>query len=107
MGYPSSAADYAEQTISLANIFGNDCNCRTIETPAGFVIINVARMPGVGDIVLICFCGRLDLATVQGKALITTDGEAIEGDALDDADVLGVVTHLLNNITDTDDRPVI
>ncbi|MBW4191546.1 hypothetical protein JW309_04505 [Enterobacter bugandensis] len=107
MGYPSSAADYAEQTISLANIFGNDCNCRTIETPAGFVIINVARMPGVGDIVLICFCGRLDLTTVQGKALITTDGEAIEGDALDDADVLGVVTHLLNKITDTDDRPVI
>lgn len=107
MGFQSPALDLAEQILTITNLCGHGDNCRTIETPAGYAIINVARTPGVGDIVLISFCGRLDFATVQGKALITTDGEAIEGDALDDADVLGVVTHLLNKITDTDDRPVI
>ncbi|MEQ4468519.1 hypothetical protein [Enterobacter asburiae] len=107
MGFPSPEADYAEQTLTITSLCGYDGNCRTIETPAGYAIINVARTPGVGDIVLFFFCGRLDFATVQGKALITTDGEAIEGDVLDDADVLGVVTHLLNKITDIDDRPVI
>lgn len=56
---------------------------------------------------MVLFRGRLDLVKVQGKALITQDGEAIEGDALDDATVMGVVTHLLNRVTDTDRRPVI
>lgn len=107
MGFQSPALDLAEQILTITNLCGHGDNYRTIETPAGYAIINVARTPGVGDIVLISFCGRLDFATVQGKALITTDGESIEGDALDDADVLGVVTHLLNKITDTDDRPVI
>lgn len=106
MGFPSPAADYAEQTLTITSLCGYDGNCRTIETSAGYAIINVARRPMAGDMVLISFCGRLDFASVQGKALITADGEAIEGDALDDADVLGVVTHLLNKVTDIDDRPV-
>ena len=103
MGFPSPAADYAEQTLSITSICGYDGNCRTIETSAGYAIINVARKPEVGDTVLISFCGSLDFA----KAMITQDGEAIEGDALDDATVMGVVTHLLNRVTDTDNRPVI
>ncbi|MFV7516270.1 hypothetical protein [Enterobacter kobei] len=107
MGFPSPAADYAEQTLSITSICGYDSNCRTIETSYGYAIINVARKAKSGDTVLISFCGKLDFASVQGKALITPDGEAIEGDALDDATVLGVVTHLLNSVTDTDDRPVI
>lgn len=107
MGFPSPAADYAEHTLTITSLCGYDGNCRTIETSAGYVIINVARKPEVGDSVLISFCGSLDLAKVQGKALITQDGEVIEGDALDDASVMGVVTHLLNRVTDTDIRPVI
>ncbi|MCK7289595.1 MULTISPECIES: S24/S26 family peptidase [Enterobacter] len=107
MGFPSPAADYAEQTLTFTSLCGYDGNCRTIETSAGYAIINVARTPEVGDTVLISFCGSLDIAKVQGKALITQDGEAIEGDSLDDATVMGVVTHLLNPVTDTDNRPVI
>lgn len=107
MGFPSPAADYAEQTLSITSICGYDSNCRTIETSSGYAIINVARKAKIGDTVLISFCGKLDFASVQGTALITPDGEAIEGDALDDVTVLGVVTYLLNSVTDTDDRPVI
>lgn len=107
MGFPSPAPDYVEQKRTITSLFGYDGNCRTIETSAGYAIINVVRTPEVGDTVLISYCGSLDIAKVQGKALITQDGEAIEGDALDDATVMGVVTQLLNRVTDTDNRPVI
>lgn len=107
MGFPSPAADYAEQTLSITSISGYDGNCRTIETSSGYTIINVARKAKSGDTVLISFFGKLDFASVQGNALITPDGEAIEGDTLDDVTVLGVVTFLLNSVTDIDDRPVI
>ncbi|HAS1471568.1 TPA: hypothetical protein QCG03_000749 [Enterobacter bugandensis] len=102
MGFPSPA-DYAEQTLTFTSLCGYAGNCRTIETSAGYAIINASRKPEVGDTVLISFCGSMDFAKVQGKALITQDGEAIEGDAT----VMGVVTHLLNRVTDTDNRPVI
>lgn len=107
MGFPSPAADYEEQTLSITSICGYDGNCRTIETSSGYAIINVSRKAKIGDTIFISLCGKLDFASVQGTALITPDGEAIEGDALDDVTVLGVVTYLLNSVTDTDDRPVI
>ncbi|WP_340674398.1 hypothetical protein [Enterobacter cloacae] len=107
MGFPLPAANYGEQSLLFTSICGYDVNCRTIETPSGYAIINIARKAKIGDTVFISFFGKLDFASVQGKALITPDGEAIEGDALDDATVHGVVTYLLNSVTDTDDRPVI
>ncbi|EPZ8354687.1 hypothetical protein ACXWYY_000130 [Enterobacter hormaechei] len=107
MGFPSPASDYAESTLTVTRICGYDGNCRTIETSSGYAIINVSKKPRVGDTVLLSFCGSLGFATVQGKALITQDGEAIEGDALDDANVMGVVTFFLNRVADTDHLPVI
>ena len=104
MGFPSPAADYADQALTITSLCGYDGNCRTIEISAGYAIITVARQPEIGDNVLISFCGGLDFASFQGKALITQDGEGIEGDALDDAMVMGVVTHLLSRVTDTDNR---
>jgi DNA polymerase V len=41
----------------------------------------------------------------MGRALITADGEAIEGDALDDVEVIGVVTHTIIDVQ-RDDSPV-
>ncbi|MBT9425873.1 hypothetical protein KI694_10055 [Enterobacter oligotrophicus] len=107
MGFPSPAADYTEHALTITSLCGYDGNCRTIETSAGYAIINVAFTPEPGDTVLISYCGRIEFARVQGKALITPEGEAIEGDALDDTTVLGVVTHLLNRVSDTDQSPVI
>lgn len=58
-----------------------------------------------GEYVLISWLGRNYFARPAGKALITEDGEAIEGDALDDVEVIGVVTWLMNRTRD-DDAPV-
>ncbi len=39
-----------------------------------------------------------ELATLRGKALITEDGEAIEGEVLDDVTVIGVVTFTICDV---------
>lgn len=51
---------------------------------------------GGRDALFISFCGSTQFAVVRGRALITSDGEAIEGDALNDVEVKGVVTYLIN-----------
>jgi DNA polymerase V len=48
---------------------------------------------------------RNEFAKLYGAALITEDGEAI-GDALDDVEVFGVLTHSLNRVWN-DDCPAI
>ncbi|MFH3309327.1 hypothetical protein ABK869_13410, partial [Klebsiella pneumoniae] len=61
-------------------------------------VLDVSLKPKQGSQVLIQHGGGTELATLRGKALITEDGEAIEGEALDDVTVYGVLTHTLNII---------
>ena len=49
--------------------------------------------------------GRNQFVKLMGQALITQDGEAIEGEALNDVTVHGVLTHTLNQVKD-DKSPV-
>lgn len=109
MGFPSPAKDYAEQTLTINRLCQIDANCRVLETSAGYAVIDVSRRPKQGDHVLVSFCGLTQFGIVRGKALITSDGEAIEGDALDDVEVKGVLTFLINRATyvDEDPNPVI
>ena len=46
-------------------------------------------------------CGRNQFAKRMGSALITDDGESLEGEALDDIDVAGVVTYTVNDLRRT------
>lgn len=96
MGFPSPATDYIEQRLSVTILCQFDANCRAIETSSGYAVINVSIRPKQGSHVLISFCGSTQFAIVRGRALITSDGEAIEGDALNDVEVKGVVTYLIN-----------
>ena len=96
MGFPSPATDYIEQRLSVTILCQFDANCRAIETSAGYAVINVSIRPKQGSHVLISFCGSTQFAIVRGRALITSDGEAIEGEALNDVAVKGVVTYMIN-----------
>ena len=49
--------------------------------------------------------GRTQFAKLRGRALITDDGEAIEGEAAEEVEVLGHVTFFINS-TDAEDIPV-
>ncbi|HBY8128005.1 hypothetical protein [Klebsiella pneumoniae] len=99
MGFPSPAGDFAESRLSMNIICDINANKRIVETSDGFAVVNVSRRPWQGDTVLIRYDGRMEFAKVMGGALITADGEAIEGEALDDVEVVGVVTHTIIDLT--------
>lgn len=109
MAFPSPANDYVEARLTIESLCHMDANCIAIETTAGYAVINRSLSVGQGSTVLIGHCGRNQFAKRMGAALITDDGEALEGEALDDVSVLGVVTHLINEIarSDDDEMPVI
>ncbi|MCK7108528.1 hypothetical protein L8P38_16580 [Enterobacter kobei] len=106
MGFPSPAMDYQEQRLTIDLLCGIDCNCRVIQTSCGWGVVNVAIRPEQGDTLLVRMDNRNQFVKLQGLALITEDGEAIEGDALDDVEVFGVLTHSLNRVWN-DDCPAI
>ena len=98
MGFPSPAMDYQEQRLTIDLLCGIDGNCRVIETSCGWAVINVSMRPEQGDTLLVRMDNRNEFAKLYGAALITEEGEAIEGDALDDVTVIGVVTFTICDV---------
>lgn len=76
-----------------------------VETQEGYDVVEGSTLFKRGDTLLIWFCGRQQHAYWAGDALITDDGEAIEGEALDDVRLVGVVTHTISPVW-VDDNPV-
>jgi len=105
MGFPSPAKDYEEDRLTVDKLCGVDMNCRVIETDCGWAVINIALPVVPGVVVLVTFDGRNHFAKVIGRSLITEDGEAIEGDALEDVMLIGIVTTTINKVG-FDDNPV-
>lgn len=100
MGFPSPAMDYQEQGLTIDLLCGINGNCRVIETSCGWAVINVALRPQQSDALLVNIDGKNQFVKLHGEALITEEGEAIEGEALDDVTVYGVLTHTLNQVRD-------
>ena len=95
MGFPSPATDYIERRISITSLCNLGANTLVVETSDGYAVVDVSRRPQQGDTVLVRYDGRAEFAKLMGRAFITRDGEAIQGDALDNATVAGVVTHTI------------
>ncbi|EMO4273141.1 hypothetical protein RJV83_005550 [Klebsiella variicola] len=98
MGFPSPATDYTEQRLTVNSICNVGPNTRLFERSGGYVVLDVSLKPKQGSQVLVQHGGGTELATLRGKALITEDGEAIEGEALDDVTVIGVVTFTISDV---------
>ncbi|RTO53304.1 Uncharacterised protein [Enterobacter ludwigii] len=96
-------ADIQTAFIAVADPF-TPPSASIIETPEGYDVIDNASAFNRGDTLLIWFCGRQQHAYWAGDALITDDGEAIEGDALDDVRLVGVVTHTIYPVS-SDENP--
>lgn len=78
-----------------------------VETSGGYALFQPDLPPANGTRVLVHAFGQLQFAVVMGGALITEDGESIEEDALDEVDVMGVVTFFINGAAAfSDDNPV-
>jgi DNA polymerase V len=109
MSFTSPAFDYTGTPLTLASLCRLDGKFRAIETSSGFAVIDITRQAQSGDTVVLAFCGCIQFASVDGLSLITPDGEVIEGDALDDVKVMGVVIFLIKEINkdDSEKLPII
>lgn len=105
MGFVSPATDYVERRLCPETICGIGIDSRILETSSGFVVIEPVTRLVQGQVLLILSGGQTQFARFLGKALITEDGEAIEGDAAEEVEVLGRVTFFITS-TGADDRPV-
>ncbi|HHB6816880.1 hypothetical protein ACR92Y_03365 [Klebsiella pneumoniae] len=104
VGFPSPAADYVEGRLTVDKLCGTGPNTRVVVTETGYAVVDFSVKPKQGDTVLIQYTGGTDFAKVMGKAFITRDGEALEGEALDDVVVLGIVTYVINQTCRNDDE---
>ena len=105
MGFPSPAADYVVPRLSPELICGVGIDTRILETSSGFALIEPVTRLVQGQTLLILIGGRTQFAKLRGRALITDDGEAIEGEAVEEVEVLGRVTFFINSAIE-DDRVV-
>ena len=105
MGFPSPATDYVESTLTVSSLCNIGANSRVISTDSGFAVLDLSLKAKQGSTVLISHPGFMEFAKILGRAFITMEGEAIEGEALDDVEVIGVVTHTIHNVMQ-DSSPV-
>ena len=108
MGFPSPAADYVSATLTADTICGLTSNSLVIQTSEGVAVVDRGLTVRQGDILLAILDRRSYFGKILGQAFITHDGDAIEGECLDELQVIGVVTHF---VVDTrngldDDCPV-
>ncbi|WP_409248107.1 hypothetical protein [Enterobacter hormaechei] len=105
MGFPSPAGDYVEQRLTPEIICGVGIDSRILETSSGFAVIEPCNRLVQNQVLLILSGGRTQFARVMDRALICDDGEAIEGEAAEEVEVLGRVTFFINRAME-DDRVV-
>lgn len=101
MGFPSPAGDYVEQRFSPASMCITNSS-RILETSSGYAVIEPCARLVQNQVLLILSGGRTQFARVMGRALICDDGEAIEGEAAEDVEVLGRVTYFINSVLQDD-----
>ncbi|EOY8684564.1 hypothetical protein ACT4HQ_004387 [Escherichia coli] len=102
MGFPSPAADYTSQRMTPELICGVGIDTRILETSSGFALIEPVTRLVQGQTLLILIGGRTQFAKLRGKDLITDDGEAIEGEAAEEVEVLGRVTYFITSLMQDD-----
>lgn len=96
-----------EKRLTLSDIFPASGAQQAIEfneTNDGFAAVDRHMVPDSSSVLLISFCGLTFYARLCGEAVITEDGEAIEGEAAEEVEVLGRVSFFING-TDADDIP--
>lgn len=92
MGFQSPAQDYVESRIDLNNLF-------ILHPSATFLVehgnlsyvVDSSLKPQPGDEVCYELFGEQGIGKMMGRAIITPDGDALEGATLDDMLIRGVV----------------
>jgi len=105
MGFPSPAQDYVEGRLNPHDMLTTE-NSRILETADGYAVIDPVIKLNPGEVLLILMDGYTQFARLQGRALITSDGETIEGEALEGVEVMGKVSYFIRRVQSDDCCPV-
>ena len=84
---------FLEQRLTVTAACNIGATSQVIETDRGFVVLDLSLKVTQGSVLLIRLAGELQFAKLMGSSFITAEGESIEGEALEDVEVLGVATH--------------
>ncbi|MDS6631921.1 hypothetical protein QYS46_18700 [Klebsiella michiganensis] len=103
--FPSPAADYIETAMTVTTACDISANSQVVQTDRGYVVLDLSLKVAQGSVILIRVAGELQFAKLMGRSFITVEGESIEGEAMDEVEVLGVATHAINDLRQ-DDSPV-
>ena len=94
MGFVSPAQDYMESRLDLNQLFViHPTATLLIESDDGFVLVDRALPVKIGDKVAYNFLGEAAIGRFMYQAIITEEGEAIEGESLEDVTIVGKVTY--------------
>lgn len=93
MGFPSPAQDYVESRIDLNEIMVIRPSATTIYTDGDTLhVIDRSIRPKPGEPFYYELLGESGLGRMMGGALVTSTGESIEGEVLNELNVIGKVT---------------
>jgi len=93
MGFPSPAQDYVESRLDLNELMVlRPAATIFIPTVDGLVLVDKSVRPKEGDVIYFEAWGSFQLGRMGKHHITCQDGEAIEGDALDDVVIIGAVT---------------
>lgn len=92
---------------TLDGLCGVKSTTGLLPTSTGYAVVdaNPGRLEQ-GCTVVLSLYGRNQFAKFMGHSFITDDGEALEGESLEDVVILGRVTYYVNR-ADEDDCPVL
>ncbi|WP_241603027.1 hypothetical protein [Rosenbergiella nectarea] len=97
MAFPSPAIDYVEARLTPESLMHVTQSSIIIPTDEGYAVAEPGYKVTKGRTVLLDVNGKLMFAEVGDGRFKTNDG-IIEGDALDDVRVLGVVTFMVKEL---------
>ena len=97
MAFPSPAIDYVEARLTPESLMHVTQSSIIIPTDEGYAVAEPGYKVKQGRTVLLDVNGKLMFAEVGDGFFKTNDG-IIEGDGLDDARVLGVVTFMVKEL---------
>ena len=98
MGFPSPANDYIEQRLTPESVMGVTESSVIVPTDEGYAVVEPGIPAKAGSVVLLDVSGQAKMFATVGPGHFITDDGIIEGDALDDARVIGVVTYFVKSL---------
>jgi len=93
MGFPSPAQDYVESRLDLNELMVlRPAATLFIPTVEGLVLVDKSVRPKEGDVIYFEAWGTFQIGRMGKHDIVCSHGESIEGDALEDVVIVGIVT---------------